>query len=68
MHFKARERKMTKKSKELSDHDLLIELNEKVGGLSKHFANHLAHHWAVTLILLTSLLGLVATVLTMAFR
>ena len=59
---------MTKKSKEPSDHDLLIELNEKVGDLSKHFANHLAHHWAVTLVLLTSLLGLVATVLKLVIR
>ena len=54
---------MTKKSKELSDHDLLIELNEKVKILDKHFTNHLAHHWAVTLVLLTSLLGLIVTVL-----
>jgi len=59
---------MAKKSKELLDHDLLIGLNEKVEVLDKHFTNHLAHHWAVTIVLLTSLLGLVATVLTMAFR
>lgn len=68
MHFRVKERKMTKKSKEPSDHDLLIELNEKVEILDKHFTNHLAHHWAVTLVLLTSLLGLVATVLKLVVR
>ena len=59
---------MAKKSRELSDHDLLIGLNEKVDTLTKQFTNHLAHHWTVTIVLLTSLLGLVATVLTMALR
>jgi len=41
----------------VSDHDLLIKLNEKIIHIETMMKNHLAHHWAVTV----ALIGITAT-------
>jgi len=38
------------KTKDLTDHDLLIGLNARVEALHECLKRHLAHHWAVTLL------------------
>ena len=54
---------MTPERRNLSDHDLLIRLDEQVGELCRLMRNHLAHHWAVELALATALIGAVAALL-----
>ena len=34
---------------ELSDHDLLIRIDERVRKLDRCMTNHLAHHWTVSI-------------------
>jgi len=34
---------------QISDHDLLIRIDERVKKLDRCMTNHLRHHWAVTL-------------------
>ena len=46
-----------------SDHDLLTELNVKVDRIESGFSNHLKHHWIITMVLLTSLLGLIGSLI-----
>ena len=41
---------------ELSDHDLLLIVNERVKRLNESMTNHLAHHWCVTLAAIGALL------------
>jgi len=48
----------------MTDHDLLIQMNEKLSGLSKQFSNHIVHHWAVTIPVLVIALGLLIALLT----
>ena len=47
----------------MNDHDLLIQINEKLSGLSKQFNNHLVRHWAVTIPVLLIALGLLVALL-----
>jgi hypothetical protein len=44
-----------------TDHDLLIRIDERVQKLDRCVANHLAHHWAVTLALVGSVLTALAS-------
>jgi len=41
---------MNGETENLSDHDLLIRLDERVGALHRCLKGHLAHHWAVSLL------------------
>jgi len=38
----------------MSDHDLLIRIDERVAKLERCMTNHLKHHWAVTLAALSA--------------
>jgi len=33
----------------MNDHDLLVEINVKLGELSKQFSNHIRHHQKITI-------------------
>ncbi len=44
----------------LSDHDLLIRIDERLKKVDRCLANHLRHHWRVTVIALTVAAGAVA--------
>ena len=41
----------------MTDHDLLIEINQRLKNLEVGVANHLRHHWAVTIGISAALLG-----------
>ena len=47
----------------LSDHDLLIRIDERVQKLDRCMTNHLRHHWMVTVAALTAAAGAVAAAL-----
>lgn len=47
----------------MNDHDLLQRIDERVWTLTKHFSNHIKHHWAVTLPLLGIIAALVIALL-----
>ena len=42
-----------------TDHDLLIRIDTKLDVLQAGFANHLRHHWAMGVVVLTATLGLI---------
>ena len=42
---------------QISDHDLLIRIDERVKKLDRCMANHLKHHWAVTLAAVTAVIA-----------
>ena len=46
-----------------SDHDLLIRIDERLKKVDMCLNNHLRHHWAITVVLLLTVLGLVAKIL-----
>ena len=46
----------------MTDSERLIKLEVKVDTLCKLMSNHLKHHWAITIIMLVFLLGLIAEV------
>ena len=46
-----------------SDHDLLIRIDERLKKVDAGLNNHLRHHWAITVVLLITVLGLVAKIL-----
>jgi len=46
----------------MSDHDLLIRIDERVSKLDRCMTNHLRHHWVVTAAALTALLTALATI------
>jgi len=48
----------------MTDHDLLMRIDERVESLSTHFSNHIRHHWMLTICLLIVIGGLVVAVLT----
>jgi hypothetical protein len=52
-----------KASAGLSDHDLLIRIDERVQKLDRCMTNHLRHHWMVTVAALTAAAGAVAAAL-----
>ena len=43
---------------------LLIRLDERVCSLTKHFSNHIKHHWVVTVPVIMVALGLLIALLT----
>ncbi len=47
----------------INDHDLLIRIDERIKKIDTCLSNHLRHHWAITLVLLVSILGLVTKIL-----
>ena len=47
----------------MNDHDLLVRIDERVCNLTKHFSNHIKHHWLITVPLLMIITGLVITLL-----
>ncbi len=47
----------------MNDHDLLIEVNERTKSLKTILCNHLKHHFVINMVLLTAMLGLVASVI-----
>lgn len=48
----------------MNDHDLLMRIDERVCTLTKHFSNHIKHHWAIAIPLLTIIIGLVIALLS----
>ncbi|HUU82863.1 MAG TPA: hypothetical protein VM243_05095 [Phycisphaerae bacterium] len=54
---------MTDDRKDLSDHDLLIRIDERVEKLDRCMSNHLKHHWAITLAAIMALLAAAGTLL-----
>jgi hypothetical protein len=46
---------------EPSDHDLLIRIDERVRKLDRAMANHLAHHWTVSIAVLGAVLTALAS-------
>ncbi len=53
---------------ELSDHDLLVRLDERVEALTCHLGKHLKHHFAATMAFFTSVLGILAAVILLVFK
>ena len=47
----------------MTDHDLLLRIDERLRGLSTHFSNHIRHHWMLTIPLIMVVAGLVVTLL-----
>ena len=54
---------MTNGRRELSDHDLLIRIDERVEKLDRCMSNHLKHHWAITLAAVGALFAAAGTLL-----
>ena len=52
----------------LSDHDLLIRIDERVRKLDRCVANHLKHHWTITLALVTALLAALGSLLVLVVK
>jgi hypothetical protein len=46
---------------ELSDHDLLIRIDERVRKLDRCMTNHLSHHWTVSVAVLGAVLTALAS-------
>jgi len=46
---------------EPSDHDLLIRIDERVQKIDRAMANHLAHHWTVSVAVLGAVLAALAS-------
>ena len=44
--------------------ELLIRIDERVCSLTKHFTNHIKHHWVVAIPVIMLVLGLVVALLT----
>jgi len=49
--------------RELTDHDLLIRIDERVRKLDRCMTNHLRHHWAIMIAAVSALLMMAATLL-----
>ena len=49
--------------KDITDHDLLIRIDERVSKLDRCMTNHLRHHWMVTLAALAAAFTAVTTLL-----
>jgi len=60
------------KYQDMSDHDILIELNVKMDLQEKQFSNHLHHHWMITITALsaalTGFLGFVTSLVMMLIK
>jgi hypothetical protein len=46
---------------ELTDHDLLIRIDERVHKLDRCMTNHLSHHWTVSVAVLGAVLTALAS-------
>ena len=46
----------------MTDHDLLIRIDERVRKLARCMTNHLRHHWIITVAALTALFGAIRTI------
>ena len=53
---------MNDRGRGITDHDLLIRIDERVQKLDRCMSNHLRHHWVVTAAALTALLTALATI------
>ena len=51
--------------RDMTDHELLVRIDERVNKIDRCLSNHLAHHWALTLAVGTALVGAVVTILFM---
>lgn len=47
----------------MSDHDLLVRLDERVEKLDHCLSNHLKHHWAITIAIVAALVGTLSKIL-----
>jgi hypothetical protein len=45
------------------EHDLLVRIDERVCSLTKHFGNHIKHHWMLTIPLIMTVVGLIIVLL-----
>lgn len=52
----------------MSDHDLLIRIDERQTTFEDTLDKHLAHHWATTLTAVTAVLGAALTIVVIVFR
>jgi hypothetical protein len=58
---------MSEQPHNLTDHDLLIRIDERTARIDRRLAEHLRHHWAVTLAAVGAVLsGLLALALRIA--
>lgn len=48
----------------MTDHDLLVRMDEKLDELSKQFSNHIKHHWMISIPVIMIALGLLIALLT----
>jgi hypothetical protein len=46
---------------EMTDHDLLTRIDERVQKMDRCITNHLAHHWAITLALVGAVFAALAS-------
>lgn len=53
---------------QISDHDLLIRIDERVNKLRTCMTNHLRHHWAITILMLTALFAAIGTAAAVVLR
>lgn len=44
--------------------ELLIRVDERVCTLTKHFTNHIKHHWIIAVPIIMAVLGLIIALLT----
>lgn len=52
--------KRTKKN--VSDHDILLQLTTKMDNLRQSFDNHLAHHFTYTILMFSTVIGALGTI------
>ncbi len=53
---------------EKNDHDLIITIDVKLDELKNQFSNHLKHHWAITITLLSITLTSLISTLVMVLK
>ena len=47
----------------MTDHDLLVRIDERQQELLRDFNNHLSHHWKITILCLGTALSAIASLL-----
>jgi len=50
-------------NKQMSDHDLLIRIDERVDKLDRCMSSHFRHHWAILLAAGTAMIGAITSLL-----
>ncbi len=53
---------------DLTDHDLLIRIDERVTKLDRCMSNHFKQHWAILLAAGTAMLGALLSVVVVVFK